>query len=81
VKYRTSPRRVGGLGELYLSEFYRRTHGRLPGSPRTKRLRRKRLAVIVRWWNSLPEPEQEKLEAEAQERISRIRESVALRAS
>jgi transposase-like protein len=29
---------------------YRRHHGRLPGSERTKRLRKKRWSKIYRWW-------------------------------
>lgn len=55
----------------FIFDFYEREHDRLPGHDfyGRKRLRKKRRAVIERWWRRLPPARRNALIAEAEEMI------------
>lgn len=67
------------LRSLFLWRWYEQAHGgRLPaGRARTKRLRKKRDAVILRWWGRLPPLRRKFLVARAHAEITGFNAALA----
>lgn len=67
------------LRSWFIFDFYAREHDRLPGHgiEGRKRLRKKRRAVIERWWRLLPPARRNAFIAEAERMVARYNDGLA----